>query len=236
MKRPARVPLGLSESIHRRLNAYALAASAAGVSVLALANNADARIVYTRAHVVLGAGSNAEYWLDVNHDGVKDLSFVHAYFFSVTTGFFTSGVEMRPYKGDGNNIMGVDRSASALPAGAKIGPSGHFSGSNMAAAGGIRQASTSFGGAWANDGKGLKNRYLGLRFAIKGKHHFGWARVTVSPFPFTATLTGYAYETIANKPIIAGREHGDSHRKDEATLGRLAQAHWASQLSASRNQ
>jgi len=34
-----------------------------------------------------------------------------------------------------------------------------------------------------------------------------------------AILTGYAYETIPNKLIIAGQTHG----RDEATLGRLAQ-------------
>jgi hypothetical protein len=31
-------------------------------------------------------------------------------------------------------------------------------------------------------------------------------------------FTGYAYETIPNKPIITGRTHG----RDDATLGRLA--------------
>jgi hypothetical protein len=61
-------------------------------------------------------------------------------------------------------------------------------------------------GPWAN----VKDRYLGLEFKIKGKIHYGWARlsVTVSKTTITATLTGYAYETIANKPIIAGRTKG----------------------------
>ena len=64
-------------------------------------------------------------------------------------------------------------------------------------------------GQWINDGKGVKNRYLGIRFVIKGKIHYGWARLTVTPGKnFQATLTGYAYETIANKPIIAGRTKG----------------------------
>jgi hypothetical protein len=56
---------------------------------------------------------------------------------------------------------------------------------------------------------------------IKGKAHYGWVRmnVEIKGMNFTATLTGYAYETIPNKPIIAGQ----TRRKDEATLGRLAQ-------------
>jgi len=63
---------------------------------------------------------------------------------------------------------------------------------------------------WANGGKGLKDRYLGLKFYIRGEVHFGWARVTVTTTgkTFTATLTGYAYETIPNKSIIAGKTKG----------------------------
>jgi hypothetical protein len=52
--------------------------------------------------------------------------------------------------------------------------------------------------------------YLGLKFSIKGKVHFGWARVKVSlpGYGSGATLTGYAYETVPNKPIIAGKMNG----------------------------
>jgi len=49
-----------------------------------------------------------------------------------------------------------------------------------------------------------------VRFAIKGKVHYGWARIGhISPNkPVKALLTGYAYETIPNKPIIAGKAEG----------------------------
>jgi len=60
-----------------------------------------------------------------------------------------------------------------------------------------------------------KNRYLGLRFVIKGQIHYGWARATASQTSkrmgntsITATLTGYAYETVPNKPIITGKTEG----------------------------
>jgi hypothetical protein len=43
-------PSKLSDSIHQQLNMYALAASAAGVSVLTLAQQAEAKIIYTRIH------------------------------------------------------------------------------------------------------------------------------------------------------------------------------------------
>lgn len=60
MKRPST----LSESLHQRLNSYALAASAAGVGVLALAQPAEARIIYTPKHVVLEKGSHCRIDLD----------------------------------------------------------------------------------------------------------------------------------------------------------------------------
>jgi hypothetical protein len=224
-----RLAVNLSDAIRHHLDMYALAASAAGVSALALAQPAEAKIVYTPAHIVLRAQSSTQYYLDLNHDGVKDFRFAHGYFYSVTTGFFGSWVSMTPYKGNGNGVMGLNRNASALPAGVKIGPAGHFSRYGlMAEAGGIasnrtQTPDTSFSGAWANDGKGLRNRYVGLEFAIKGKVHYGWARVSVSAFHFTATLTGYAYETIRNKPIIAGKTHGkDVITLEPATLGHLA--------------
>jgi hypothetical protein len=74
-----------------------------------------------------------------------------------------------------------------------------------------------------------------LRFQIKGKTHYGWARLNVSvhKLSIVATLTGYAYETIPNKSIIAGRTKGpdDMEQPDAAlttptpepaTLGALA--------------
>ncbi len=48
MQRP-RIPSKLSDSLHQRLNSYALAASAAGVGLLALVQPAQAKIIYTRS-------------------------------------------------------------------------------------------------------------------------------------------------------------------------------------------
>jgi hypothetical protein len=65
----------------------------------------------------------------------------------------------------------------------------------------------------ANDGKGVRDRYLGLKFSIRGETHYGWLRISVQ-IPnskkngFNAFITGYAYETEANTAIIAGQETG----------------------------
>jgi len=67
-------------------------------------------------------------------------------------------------------------------------------------------------GDWANGGKGAVERFLGFRFKINGEDHYGWARLNVvisDSYPgLTATLTGYAYETIPGKAIIAGSTEG----------------------------
>jgi hypothetical protein len=78
--------------------------------------------------------------------------------------------------------------------------------------------------------------YLGLSFFVKGQFHFGWARVKVQAdqkyVVIAATLTGYAYETIPNKPIIAGATKGPDDAEptesfntptpEPSTLGMLA--------------
>jgi len=75
--KPPRTPLKLSDSITHQLNAYALAAGAAGVGLLALTSAAEARIVYTPAHVTMHAWRNQVYYhFDLNHDKVADITFL----------------------------------------------------------------------------------------------------------------------------------------------------------------
>ena len=58
---------------------------------------------------------------------------------------------------------------------------------------------------WGGD---PKDRYVGVRFLIGGQTHYGWIRLTVTTSTEEAArelrITGYAYETLANKPILAG--------------------------------
>ncbi len=72
----------LSKSVHQQLSMYALAAGAAGVSALALAPSADAKIIYTKTNTQILA--NTPYNLDVNNDGTTD--FVIQYFTFGSTG------------------------------------------------------------------------------------------------------------------------------------------------------
>ena len=61
----------LSSAQSQQLKAYALAASAAGVGLLALTHPAEAEVVYTPAHFTF-KGVRASVFIDVNHDGLND--------------------------------------------------------------------------------------------------------------------------------------------------------------------
>lgn len=210
MKRTPRQPRKLSESLHHQLNSYALAASGA-VSVLALAPAATARIVYTPAHHVIGKGGR--YHLDLNHDRMADFTLANTH--SCNTDFCVdvlSALGSRGNRVEGQQgFLGIPY-AFALKAGSVIGPKQLFSGMLMASS----DSGQGTIGRWLN----VSNGYLGLKFAINGTTHYGWARLTVKVLggaTIQAILTGYAYETIANKAIIAGRTHGP-----DGTLGELA--------------
>lgn len=101
--------------------------------------------------------------------------------------------------------------ASALLRGAKIGASDHFLSGKVTIEDTYfnyhTQGVKRFYGKWAGN---HPNRFLGVKFKINGKTHYGWIRITVNSsitFPFTlmsATITEYGYETIANKTLDAG--------------------------------
>jgi hypothetical protein len=215
----------LPESVRQQLNMYALAAGVAGVSMLALEPSAEARIVYTPAHRVIGP--NMSYLLDLNHDGTADFKVVNIWA-SNTSGLTGSLSVFSAQKGKRNGILGYGTAdkgtlvyfASALRPGAGIGPKKSFFYPKWIDW--MFRASAGWG-QWKN----VTNRYLGFKFDVKGKAHYGWARLNVSFNPknlkITATLTGYAYETIPNKPIIAGKtKEADDGVDQPATLGRLA--------------
>ena len=177
----------------------------------------EAKIVYTPSHLHIPP-DNQVFPLDLNHDGRNDFSFDNASF--QCHGTCGGGIGVSPLR-KGNEVWGQHYFASALPPGVRIGGRGHSNFSQRA--GYMADFNTydgvyHFKGQWANDGKGVKNRYLGLKFQVNGKTHFGWARLNVAFKPhlgFFAVLTGYAYETIANKPIIAGKTKGP----DDASVG-----------------
>jgi hypothetical protein len=233
--RQSRETFKISDSLNRQLNTYALVASAAGVSVLALARASEAKVVYTETHQVTHA--HFPLYIDLNHDGIKDFVLRTTYYRG-TSSFV--GLDASGYRNMNNAVAGrrFSRSsyffsaASALPAGARIGPNRKFPIHHPFMAlelfNRIHTSQYSDVGPWAGKGKGVRNRYLGLKFVVQGKVHYGWARLSVTLGhhrqydDVSGTLTGYAYETVPNKPIIAGATKGPDVIVKHATLGELA--------------
>lgn len=196
-------PRMLNPRLDRMITAYATAASAMGVTFLAAAPSADAKIVYTQTRVTITPITRI-YSLDLNHDGITDFNL--GFCSCVPHG---NGVTIRSYRNVGNGAIeapGFSYSAARLGSGAPIGPAQVFrsvyqnGGAQMAAVGSYFSGPYSVG-PWA----GGKSGYLGLKFMINGQVHFGWARVTVTKHIGQVVLTGYAYETVVNKHLKAGQ-------------------------------
>ena len=202
-------PFKLSESCNRRLNAYALAASAAGLGLFTVAPRADAKIVYTPADLPLM--NQQQVFFDLNHDGINDFSFYGRSTSRRSISTFYFRLTVSPAR-QGNAIWGVESHehascAAALPRGTQVGPKRPFQANRVVLfdwSGGPNG-----GTAYCPLAGKIGTVYLGLKFEIKGQTHFGWARVKIaSMFPYKVFLTGYAYETIVNKPIITGETTG----------------------------
>jgi hypothetical protein len=148
--------------------------------------------------------------LDLNHDGIRDFFFflsssgtTHAYPRVAT-------LSVDPVRPD-NRIWGNNLYASALSPGVSVGPGGKFQREHdfMVGTAFLYPKGSTSRGPW----KGTQVRYLGLKFLIAGTIHYGWARVQLTAdvnhgVHLSATLTGYAYETIAGKSIITGKTMG----------------------------
>lgn len=214
----------LSPRLDKMIATYAMTASAVGVAMLAAASPAEGKIVYTKTRATITHIGNP-YQLDLNNDGIVDF----------TIGFcscqpYGTAVTIRS-NNVGNMVIqqpGFSYSAAALISGAPIGPKQAFR--SAYAAGGLQleaaiataslQRTTSIG-PWAG---GVTGRYLGLKFMINGQAHYGWARMTIGKQLSHVVLTGFAYETIANRPITAGQISGTAqHEPKSAQMPALPQ-------------
>jgi hypothetical protein len=212
----------------------AVAISAIGLS---LAPALNAEIVYTPADQtigksVFGEGAYSTLQVDLNNDGIPDFT-VSAYnLLSFSSG--SNILHSLSARGlQANQILDIGYSAAVRAPGQMIGGAATNARSQFKTEGLLARSRKGFNGfSTFHSTKGLwfneTNRYLGIKFAINGETHYGWARLNASPGH--ATLTGYAYETEPNKPIPAGAFEttppADSANPekgaDRASLGRLA--------------
>jgi hypothetical protein len=175
--------------------------------------------VYTPANIHIKI-DNGLTELDINHDGSNDFRFTN---FANECGAPRAGtidciatLKVAPAQ-PANRVVDIKGNigycAAALPNGVKVGTGGPF-----------RLHSSGLTMAYENTGAGanycpwrpVKLAYLGVKFVVSGKVHFGWVRIKrLSGGGFPATITGYAYETIPNRAIIAGKTKGTDDWDEE---------------------
>src|SRR5580700_8468796 len=217
----------LSTTFDRRMNLYSTAAAAAGVSMLAMAQPAQAKVVYTPTNVDIN--EKFPYALDVNGDGIPDFTFTAVSADHTTLlicDLDTVGNALQQNRGEGG-------AAGAFPTGAAIGPAQKFT--SATTYGGIFMAAffaysvTDSWGPWRT----TYERYLGMKFLIDGEVHYGWARLSINKMGQKVMLQGYAYETDVNTKIVAGNEGPETKKaaaptkqitpaSQPASLGKLA--------------
>jgi hypothetical protein len=118
---PARTPAHLPNSLDNRLTTYALAACAAGVGILALSPPAEAKIVYTPVHRVIGP--HQSFKIDLNHDNIADFTISNFGYCGTDQCFYAlwqkpaAGNRAMGFLFDGQLLL-----ESALQPGVRIGP------------------------------------------------------------------------------------------------------------------
>ena len=219
----------LNPRFDKMLAAYTTAAGATvGLALLAAAQPAEAKIVYTKTNLTI----TSSYLLDLNHDGVPDFDIDFCSCRPHGAGLWVQ-VSNQSYVHAPRNAVREQTTfpgdAAALRNGVTIGPKQAFIspqygyGAAMASAGSYGAPYS--GGPWLN----VTKRYLGLKFLIHGEVHYGWARLSVTDQIFKIVLTGYAYETTPNKSLRAGQtsetaanESDDTVSLTKPTTGRLS--------------
>jgi len=211
-----------SDGINYYLSRYCIAAIAAGVGVLALAQPAHANVVVKHVFLGLGPGNDGAppVQIDFNNDGVIDVSFGA---FGVGYGYGTAAYSVRANPqtskpGGGVAMMGGGSHGpyvAALRRGMQVGPSAHFSSKSAIIERTFQSTSHGFSkcdinrhlfGNWAGSNP---DRFVGVKFLIHGTTHYGWVRLSLNTTSqnnctITTAVTAYAYETVANKKITIG--------------------------------
>lgn len=217
-KTPARLP----ESLNRRLSAYAMAAAASGVAVLACAKPAEGAPICKTVSIDLQSSST--FPLNPAQQFAPPFNVaqsVYSQFFS-TTGlsqfFWWNRGFLQANSAGAKVVLGANHLPAALSFGADIGPGANFG--KPASYGllftyGRGTYGHVQGGGTRSRHRGnlslLHSGYVGFQFTQSGEVHYGWARLAVTfkqgdfNKNFTSThVLGYGYESTPDTAIAAG--------------------------------
>jgi hypothetical protein len=213
----SRPPTHLAPNLDKGLLGYAVAATAAGVGLLALAQPAEAKVIFTPSDIAIPYMGSIQF--DINHDGIPDFELAWNCVGFCTSnggvarhpsGFNIQSLVVGPLQAGGsvNAVMSTYGKwcAKELGKGHTIGYGKHFQPSGLP--------------LWKfNSGSGIRDTYfcqwhgktniggfLGLKFVVSGQTYYGWAHVLLTDFgPY---LRGYAYEDTPGQSIVTGVTHG----------------------------
>jgi hypothetical protein len=157
-----------------------------------------ATINYTPINKVIP--NRTAFAVDFNHDGVEEFSI----YSSATPGACImsvglngvvelSAAQTSPY------VIPNGKFGAALPSGVAVGPAQVFAEPPYLEV----FAHCGRFGNWNN----VANHFLGVQFSIAGQRHYGWIELSVhaTATVLTTVVVGFAYETVAGKPIITGQ-------------------------------
>lgn len=209
MKTAAAKPVPLSPASQTRLNMYALAATTAGVSAIALVPCSAAQVVFTPVDITIGA--NQQYGIDLNGDGITDFTV-----FNQSNFGWSDYVGIMENRTQNNRVVGVVPSSgycdiAPFGRGVKIGPTDRFCEAGAIYPLANAQQTNShyrYFFHWTD----VKDQYLGFAFRTATGINFGWARMSIHAkgLMITTRITGYAYESTPNTPIRAGQKSGNA--------------------------
>jgi hypothetical protein len=233
-----KAPARLSDSLSQRLSAYAVAAGAAAVAVLACSPPAEAAPICKRLSTEIPlsntfplnpAGQAAAPFNIVN----TTFQYLDSYgrFFWWNRGFFI------PNSGAANLLLSANNLPANLESGNAIGPGGNF---GKAKSYGLM---FTYGKGFPYDPQGhgtlkkhignfnlQQTNYIGFVFSKSAEAHYGWARMNVTLRQggigkySTIHLLGWGYESTPNTAIAAGdcSDAGRPSQGNGASLGTLA--------------
>ena len=198
---------GLSKSLDQKLSAYALAAGAAGVAVIACAPAAEAapvcKTLSTTLYRTMTYSFNPAHQAIAPFDLAQTFNEVSSLTFSIRNRLFFT-----PNSRGANAVLATNGWPADLQSGAKIGPGGNFGkGSSYGLMFNYGPGSSATRSHHKGNLQFNATTYLGFKFLIAGRTHYGWLRLetklsnNMTPYTY---VQQYGFETAPNTGILAG--------------------------------
>src|ERR1700693_1208524 len=197
----ARKSANLAEPLVRHLNGYRIAASGAGVAMLACTTSANASPVC--GTLTLTFSATETFAFNPAHDKVAPFNIAQTYNevsshpgSRIIRAFFT------PNTPDGKPLLNANKFPAYVASGANIGPGGHFGTPKSYGLLFQYNCYNRIKGPFSSGEAG----YVGFEFSESGQTHYGWLRVQMTRngiYP-GLTISQYGYESSPNTAIAAG--------------------------------